>query len=45
MCIDSHVEATIVVVGAYVDKKYTASRPPVKTVVVMGKCTVAGWVG
>jgi hypothetical protein len=42
VCVNLQVEATVVVVGAYVDKKYTASRPPVKTVVVMGKCTVAG---
>jgi hypothetical protein len=31
------IEATIEAVGAYVEAKYTASRPAVSTVVVMGK--------
>lgn len=39
------VEATSVEVGAYVDRKYTASSAPVRTVVVMGKWTVAGCLG
>jgi hypothetical protein len=39
------MEDTAVAVGAYVEAKYTASRPPVNSVVVMGKCTVEGWAG
>jgi hypothetical protein len=42
---DEQVEATAPEVGPYVERKYTASRAPVRRVVVMGKCTVAGWVG
>jgi len=38
-------DATAVAVGAYVDKKYTASSPPVNKVVVIGKWTVAGCAG
>jgi hypothetical protein len=40
-----HAEATIGAVGANVEAKYTASRPAVNTVVVIGKCTLAGWTG
>lgn len=36
------VEATVEAVGANVDAKYTASRPAVSNVVVIGKWTVAG---
>jgi len=42
---DVQAEATALDVGAYFERKYTASRPPVSRVVVMGKCTVAGCVG
>jgi hypothetical protein len=42
---DEQADATAPEVGAYVERKYTASRPPVRRVVVMGKWTVAGWVG
>ena len=42
---DLQVEATAPEVGAYLERKYTASRAPVRKVVVMGKCTVAGCVG
>jgi hypothetical protein len=42
---DVQAEATAPEVGAYFERKYTASRPPVNRVVVMGKCTVAGCVG
>lgn len=42
---DIQAEATAPDVGAYFERKYTASRPPVSRVVVMGKCTVAGCVG
>jgi hypothetical protein len=39
------VEATIDAVGPNMDAKYAASRPPVSTVVVIGKWTVAGCAG
>jgi hypothetical protein len=39
------VDATKVAVGAYVDKKYTASRPAVSNDVVMGKWTKGGCFG
>jgi hypothetical protein len=42
---DEQADATALEVGAYVERKYTASRPPERRVVVMGKWTVAGCVG
>jgi hypothetical protein len=38
-------DATRPAVGAKVEAKYAASSPAVKSVVVMGKWTVAGWAG
>lgn len=42
---DVLAEAMAVEVGPYLESQYIASRPPVRSVVVMGKWTVAGCVG
>jgi hypothetical protein len=42
---DVQVDATKEEVAGLIEARYIASKTPVRTVKVMGKCTVAGWAG